>query len=497
MDHIFGIPKERAQHPIIMGVFESQTIRKHPCFRLFDADEQSFLLRAVKKDAGRTDQHTWLLVPGQRLKPVCIIGLGKKEEWSARKLILESRRFVSYLKAAHYRTACLLIDDFRVRNLSFERTAEIIATNIEMARYEFNIYKEKPQEGWHDLDAIYYDVRDASERASCSRGLAAGAIIGGQTNAARTLANTPGGIMTPKLLAKETIAMGTRCGFSVRIFGEKEMKKLGMDAILAVSKGSREEAQFIVMEYQRGPKSHKPLVFVGKGITFDSGGLHLKPSNAMDDMHLDMSGGASVIGALGAIARMGLKTHVIGIVAAVENMPSGESYRPGDIITSMSGTTIEVVSTDAEGRVTLADALWYAKRFNPKLVVDIATLTGACIIALGHHASALFSQQDAVASALLKCGEESGDYLWRMPLWEEYDCGLKGTFGDVLNAPKNREAGAINGALFLKRFAKDFPAWAHIDIASTMLSVNDIHLAKGATGSATRLLVEIARSYNL
>lgn len=496
MNHILGVPKKANECISIIGLHESEAIENHPLVKQMSSDGVSYLKKVVKKNAWQAGKTAVLIVPGNQLTAVCVVGLGKKEDWSQRKLVLQARVLVSVLKNAEASNAQIFLDDFRARSLSLERVAEIIATNLEMAQYEFNRYKEKPKEGWFQLGDIYYATRESSKRKSIAAALNNGRIIGEQTNAARDLANTPGGLMTPRLLAKEAKTMGEKCGFKVTVLGEAEMKKLGMGAILAVSKGSKEEAQFIVMEYRKGSQSKKPIVFVGKGITFDSGGLHLKPGNAMDDMHLDMSGGAAVIGAMGAIARMNLKANIIGIVAAVENMPSGESYRPGDILTSMSGTTIEVVSPDAEGRVTLADALWYARKFNPQLVIDVATLTGACIIALGHHASALFSPQDSTAQTLLKLGEESGDYMWRLPLWEEYECGLKGTFGDLLNAPKNREAGSINGALFLSHWAKDFPAWAHIDIASTMLSTSDIHLAKGATGAAARLFVEVARSFH-
>lgn len=494
MNHIFGKPKKDVQPVMIIGLRHAQSIHEHPFVKELSADDIKYLKSVVKKNASVMGHCSHYVLPGPSFTPLYVVGLGKKDELSARKLVLESRKLFGIVKNGEYTSVRILLDDFSVHTLSLERIAEIIATNLEMARYEFNMFKEAPKEGWFALSDVYYETRKTDKRKALEKALQSGQIIGEQVNVARDLTNTPGGVMTPKLLAKEAQKMGKQCGVNVTVMGEAEMKKLGMGAILAVSKGSTEEAQFIIMEYAHGPKSQKPYVFVGKGITFDSGGLHLKPGNSMDDMHMDMSGGAAVIGAMGAIARLGLKKNVVGLIAAVENMPSGESYRPGDIIKSMSGTTIEVVSPDAEGRVTLADALWYAKKYSPRLVIDVATLTGACIIALGHHASALFSPQDGFAQTLCKLGEDSGDYLWRLPLWEEYECGLKGTFGDLLNAPKNREAGTINAALFLQNWAKDFPEWAHIDIASTMLSTSDMVLAKGATGTATRLFIEVARS---
>ncbi|MEK7648934.1 MAG: leucyl aminopeptidase [Patescibacteria group bacterium] len=495
MNHEVATSKHEKQTNCCIALYSGQFIGDHSFTKRLEKSDREYLVRSVRKGVGEAGQCSWFVLPSSPSSSVCVLGLGKKEDWTARKLVLAARKLFSHLKGNDTRSITLSLDDFRPRTLSLERTAEVVATNLEMAQYEFNRFKEKPKDGWFEVQSISYEVKDASKKKSISKALFTGKSIGVHVNAARELANTPGGTMTPVLLAREAKNRGEKCGVKVTVLNEAEMKKLGMHAILAVSKGSSEEAQFIIMEYLKGPKSQKPIVFVGKGITFDSGGLHLKPGNAMDDMHLDMSGGAATIGALCAIAELGLKTNVIGLIAAVENMPSGESYRPGDILTSMSGKTIEVVSPDAEGRVTLADALWYARRYNPRLVVDVATLTGACIIALGHHASALFSPQDQTAAMLSKAGEECGDYLWRMPLWEEYECGLKGVFGDVLNAPKNREAGSINAALFLYQWAKDFPAWAHIDIASTMTSASDDNLAKGSTGSATRLFIEVARTF--
>ena len=248
------------------------------------------------------------------------------------------------------------------------------------------------------------------------------------------------------------------------------------------------------MEYYGGKKNDAPFVFVGKGVTFDTGGLNLKPEDHMLDMWMDMCGGAAVISALGAIAKLKLPVNVIGLVPAVENMPGGAGYRPGDLLKSLSGKYIEVLNTDAEGRVILADALTYAEKYKPRLVVDVATLTGACMVALGAQAAGLFTPDDKIANELLTAGEISGDYLWRLPLWEEYEDEVKGTFGDVQNLGKSRYGGAITAAMFLYQFAKKYP-WVHIDIAGTMKAVDGQGLAKGATGTGTRVLIELAKNY--
>ncbi|OGG82808.1 hypothetical protein A3I46_00090 [Candidatus Kaiserbacteria bacterium RIFCSPLOWO2_02_FULL_54_13] len=269
------------------------------------------------------------------------------------------------------------------------------------------------------------------------------------------------------------------------------MKKLGMGAILGVARGSTEAPTFTIMEYKGA--SGRPIVLVGKGVTFDSGGLNLKPSNSIYEMHMDMSGAASVIYAVALAARLKLKKHVIGLVPAVENMPGNSAYRPGDVLKSLSGKTIEVLDTDAEGRLILADALTYAKRLKPSVVIDVATLTGAAVSALGLYASALLTRDDALAERLSRDGETSGDYIWRLPLWDEYEERVKGEFADIKNVPggsTSRYGGAIDGGMFLWQFAKELECpWAHLDIAPRMTAAPGDELAKGAAGTPVRLLL--------
>jgi len=247
------------------------------------------------------------------------------------------------------------------------------------------------------------------------------------------------------------------------------------------------------MEYYGAGKKEAPYVFVGKGVTFDTGGLNLKPEKGMNDMHLDMLGGAAVIAALGAAARLKLPVNIVGLVPTVENMPGNAGYRPGDVLKSLSGKTIEVLNTDAEGRIILADALTYAERYQPKLVVDVATLTGACQVALGLKVAGLMTPDTELQSKLQQVAEASGDYAWPLPMWEEYEEEIKGTFADVQNTGKSGYGGAITAAMFLWQFAKNYP-WAHLDIAGTMKTVEGQHLAKGASGAGTRFLIEIARN---
>ncbi len=371
--------------------------------------------------------------------------------------------------------------------LSQKEWGEVFAVNAELANYAFTTYKTPPKEGWPKVESIHFSGKLPK---AFWEGLERGRVIGEEVNRTRELANTPGGDMTPEGLAHAAQEAMKDTKATVNILDEGAMKKLGMGAILGVGKGSDVPPRFIVIEW-KGKAEKKPLVFVGKGVTFDTGGLNLKPGNSINDMHMDMSGGAAVIHALAAIARLGIKKHVIGLIPAVENMPSGSSYRPGDVLRSMSGKTIEIGNTDAEGRVILADALTYAEKYSPRFVVDVATLTGAACVALGDKCSALFTKTDGIALKLTQLGEATGDRLWRLPLWDEYEEGIKGSVGDWSNVGKGRDGGAINGAIFLYQFAKSYP-WAHIDIAPRMTTVEGEYLAKGAAGEPVRLLVRIA-----
>ena len=314
-----------------------------------------------------------------------------------------------------------------------------------------------------------------------------GLIIAKWVNRTSSLANTPGGLMTNAILAKHAIAYAKEVSVPMKVFGKKDLAQMGAGAILGVAQGSVEEPKLIVAEYRGGKKNEKPIVLVGKGVTFDTGGINLKPSDHILGMNMDMSGGAAVLCSLFCAAELGMERNVTAVVPAVENMPSGSSYRPGDVLRGMSGKTIEILNTDAEGRVILSDALTYAKKFNPSLVVDVATLTGAAHVALGAHASAIFTSDDTIAERALCIAEESGDYVWRLPLWEEYEEEIKGTFGDVTNTnnKNSRYGGASHAAAFLWQFVKDagYP-WLHIDIAPRTESAEGEFLAKGAAGTS-------------
>ncbi len=427
------------------------------------------------------------------------VGAGKFQELNRRKFIILCRSVVRTARAHKAKKIALQFNRTPAlfRNLKAytrEDLARLTAENFEMANFDFTLFKTKPKEGWDSVEEIAVYEKSSPKVAEAVR---KGQEIGKAVNACRALANTPGGDMTPIALAKAAQEAMKGLSVKVTILGSKEMRKLGMGALLGVAKGSTEAPTFTILEYKGG--KGKPIVFAGKGVTFDSGGLNLKSSNSIYEMHMDMSGAAAVIHAVALAARLRIKKHVIALVPSVENMPGNGAYRPGDVLKSLSGKTIEVLDTDAEGRLILADALTYAKRFNPSVVIDIATLTGAAVAALGLHASALLTRDDALAETISRVGEASGDYVWRLPLWDEYEERVKGTFADLKNVPggsTSRYGGAIDGGMFLWQFAKELNCpWAHLDIAPRMTSAPGEELAKGAAGTAVRLLLHFIETW--
>ncbi len=418
-----------------------------------------------------------------------LLGVPESEKMTRRKLVLLARRGVALAKTKRAKKIIFDAVDFHFSHLTLSDRdlGEMFAINFEMANFQFTEFLTEPKEGFSFVEEIF--VLGASK--SFREGVGRGRIIGEEVNACRRLANLPGGDVTPQTLADEAKRVAKGKEIAVKILEEKDMKRLGMGGVLGVGKGSDIPAKFIIMEYSGGEKKDPPIAFVGKGVTFDTGGINLKPSDSILGMNMDMSGGAAVIHATALAARLGVKKNIVALVPAIENMSSGSSYRPGDVLRSMSGKTIEVLNTDAEGRIILADALHYAKRYRPKLVIDVATLTGAALVALGERASAVFTRDQELETKLRELGEASGDYVWPMPLWEEYDEEIKGTFGDVANIGRTKWGGAITAAAFLAQFATDY-RWAHIDMAPRMTAVEGEFLGKGAAGAPVRLLLKIA-----
>lgn len=493
---------------LVLGWFEGQKLPSHPSWTSLSASTRTAIQRRLKRPGVTLEWGSTHIIqlPRGPWQNVVITGLGKREEWSNRRNRLGVRRIARL--ALSNRWSSMVMSFLKLTPDDVQQDVE----NILLAVYEYRAHRQTPPAGWPELKQFTFVSTGVSPEHQVA--ITRGETIAAMVNHARDLANTPGGLMTPKSLAAAAVKISQGRKLKVKILTPPQMEKLKMGAILGVGNGSDEEPRLIVMEYigrerklstvrgslPSGASPHLPsgrggtdLAMVGKGITFDSGGYNLKPSNAMTEMHMDMSGGAAAISAIAAIADLKLLVNVVTIIPAAENMVSGSGFRPGDILKSMSGLNVEIGNTDAEGRLVLADGLTYAQKFySPRILVDVATLTGAAVVALGQEAAALFTKDDNLRSQGQDIGETSGDYVWPLPMWEEYDGLVKATFGDVTNSGSSRWGGAIAGGIFLQKFVKNVP-WVHLDIAPTMSSIESQGLAPGATGAGVRWLVELAR----
>ena len=430
---------------------------------------------------------------GVKAKRVLLVGCGDKAKLSlkeARELVVSIAKSLlsSQAKDAHLALASLAL-----AGADHYWLAERLAQELEDASYSYSTTKSTKAKA-SALKSISLAAPKGTSKAKIDTAFAHGVATGRGINCAKELGNLPGNICTPTYLAQQAIdlAKGNRA-LTVKVLSEKQMARLGMGSLLSVSAGSSQEAQLIVMEYKGAkvkPKADRPAphMLVGKGITFDTGGISLKGGAAMDEMKFDMCGAASVIGTMAAVAEMALPIDIVAIVAAAENMPSGKATKPGDVVTSMSGLTIEILNTDAEGRLVLCDALTYGERYKPASVIDVATLTGAAVATFGSHVSAMLSNDDALAAELSDCGNASLDQVWQLPLHDEYQHLLDSNFADIANIGGPR-AGTITAACFLSRFTKKFK-WAHLDIAGSAWNSG---AAKGATGRPVSLLLEYLR----
>lgn len=425
-------------------------------------------------------------VKGSPASRVALVGLGDRKKADAaiwRKATAAASGAVVSTQAVTAISDCLVSTE--INALTPADMASQLATDLVNAAYTFQLHPHRKSPDSKTLTHVTL----SSERKhldAASEGARRGRAIGMGMSTTRDLGNLAPNYCTPSYLADKALAMADNANkLDVSIVDEEEMESLGMGAMLAVSRGSEQPAKLIVMNYQGRKRAGSPIVLVGKGITFDTGGISIKPSAGMDEMKYDMCGAASVFGIMQAIAELELELNVVGIVAAAENMPDGSATRPGDVVTSMSGQSIEILNTDAEGRLVLCDALTYSSRFKPSVVIDMATLTGACVVALGHVSSALMGNHQGTIDALLQASEDSGDRCWPMPLWDDYQSQLDSNFADMGNIG-GKAAGAITAACFLARFAEDFH-WAHLDIAGIAWKEG---AEKGATGRPVPLLMQ-------
>ena len=422
-------------------------------------------------------------LPGVAAERVLLVGLGQISELGNKTISDILRATFSALNGTPTKDATLFLSDKSVGTDKGWVIKQAVFTAAEFA-FRADGMKSKPSKA-AALKNITFATLDKPDSALKNVLDQAAATAHGM-ELAKTLGNLPSNVCTPTYIAAKALALGkAHKTIKTTVLEEKDMQKLGMGSFLSVTRGSEQPGKLITLEYSGAAKSQKPVVLVGKGVTFDTGGISLKPGAEMDEMKYDMCGAASVLGTLQAVAEMGLKINVVGVIPTCENMPSGKATKPGDIVTSMSGQTIEILNTDAEGRLILCDALTYSAKFNPDTIIDIATLTGACVIALGHVASGMFSNEDKLAKELLAAGEQSHDRIWQLPLWDDYQPLLDSNFADMANIG-GRAGGTITAACFLARFTKDY-RWAHLDIAGTAwLSGKQ----KGATGRPVPLLTQ-------
>jgi leucyl aminopeptidase len=432
-----------------------------------DENSGSYIVRAMKTagfEAGG-DQVLDILVPsGQSLRRILLVGMGDPAKLQARDLELIGGAICGTLQGAKVTDASLAADLPAPGSMSPAEASALLASGIRLRQYSFIRYKSVGAEEKPKLKSITLLTPEPAEAQRLYRAFDA---VAAGVHLARDLVNEPANILTPAEFARRAAAVKD-LGTKVETLTPRELKKLGMGALLGVAQGSVNEPRLVVMQWLGGRKGERPLAFIGKGVTFDTGGISMKPASGMEDMKGDMGGAACVSGLMHALAARKAKINVVGVIGLVENMPSGNAQRPGDVITSMSGKTIAVLNTDAEGRLVLADALWYVqKRFKPKFMIDLATLTGAIMIALGKEHAGLFSNNDELASRLLQAGIDTGEKVWRMPLAAEYDRLIDSDIADVKNIG-GRNAGSITAAQFLQRFVNGVP-WAHLDVAGTAM----------------------------
>lgn len=481
-----GTPDKQRGACVVVGIFESRKMTETA--KILDKTTQGYIKSILASGDMEGKANTTLLlhnVPNTQFKRILLIGLGKEQEFKEKTFLTAVGSMLNVLQKTAVTDVALYLSDFPLKEKNSDwkvtQTAIAVLNNL----YRFDQLKSKPDNDRGQLRKIALFIDDRAELPGCEKALQQGLAIAHGMNLTKDLGNQAPNICTPTYLAKQAKDLAKTHKLKATVLDEKDMEKLGMGSLLAVARGSEQPAKLIVLEYQGLNKKDNPVVLVGKGVTFDTGGISLKPAAEMDEMKFDMSGAASVLGTMLATAELKLPINLIGIIPATENMPSGKATKPGDVVTSMSGQTIEILNTDAEGRLILCDALTYAERYNPKVVIDIATLTGACVIALGNFTTGLLSNDEQLAQALIAAGEQTADKAWQLPLGDDYQELLKSNFADIANIG-GRAAGTITAACFLSRFTKKY-RWAHLDIAGTAWKSGK---DKGSTGRPVPLLMQ-------
>jgi leucyl aminopeptidase len=479
-----GSPEKQRTGCVVVGVFDGRKLSTSA--QAIDGASRHYLSEVLRRgDLDGKLGATLLLhsVPQIPADRVLLVGLGRERDFNEAAYRTALASATKALRATGASEASICITDLALKRRDTAWKIEQAVIMVSEGAYRFDRMKSKPPEAKRALRKVTLHVAKRSEIAEGETAMERGQAIADGMAFAKDLGNLPANVCTPAYLAEQAQDMGRRHGVKVEVLEQKDIEKLGMGSFLAVARGSRQPPKLIVLEYQGGKRDAPPIALVGKGITFDTGGISIKPAAEMDEMKFDMCGAASVLGTMKAIAQMKLPLNVVGVIPATENMPGGNAIKPGDIVTTMSGQTVEILNTDAEGRLVLCDALTYVEKFKPSAVVDIATLTGAIVIALGHVATGLYANSDPLARELLQAGEAAWDRAWHMPLWDDYQEALKSNFADIPNIG-SRAGGSITAACFLSRFTKTYP-WAHLDIAGTAWKTG---AEKGATGRPVALL---------
>lgn len=482
-----GSPEKQRSACIVVGVFEPR--RLSGVAEQLDQVSDGYLSGLLRRGdlEGKAGQMLLLHhVPNILSERVLLVGCGKERELDERQYKQIIEKTIHTLNETGSMEAVCFLSELHVKGRDTYWKVRQAVEAAQAGLYTFNQLKTRKEEPRRPLRKLVFNVPTRRELPIGERAIQHGLAISKGVNICRDVANMPPNICTPRYLAEQSQALADNYdNVSFTEVDEKQMATLGMNAYLAVGRGSEHESVLSLIHYQGAGADTPPIVLVGKGLTFDAGGISIKPSANMDEMKYDMGGAASVLGAMQALAELKLPINVIGAIAGCENMPDGKAYRPGDVLTTMSGQTVEVLNTDAEGRLVLCDTLTYIERFSPETVIDVATLTGACIVALGHHASGLMSSHNPLAHELLNASEQSGDRAWRLPLWDEYQEALDSPFADMQNLG-GRDAGTITAACFLSRFTKKYH-WAHLDIAGTAWRSG---AKKGATGRPVPMLTQ-------
>jgi leucyl aminopeptidase len=428
-------------------------------------------------------------------KRLVLVGLGKRADFSLERLrgaFSKAAQHIRTLKVSEFSTSV----DFKKVNLPLDQTSEALVEGVILGLYRFKRFRTIDPDEIREMSVLTIMEEHAGAIEIIRNAVKIAGVISDAVLFARDMVSAPANEMTPTRLANEAMENSRGRNIKCTILEEGEIRELGMNALLGVAAGSDEAPKFIIMEYHGGKRSSPVIALVGKGLTFDSGGISIKPAEKMDLMKSDMAGGAAVIAAVRAAAELGLPVNLVGLVPAVENLPSGKAYKPGDILKSFSGRTIEIVTTDAEGRLIMADALTYAGRYKPAAIIDLATLTGACIVALGDHVIGMFGTDDQLKREIREAADLTGERVWELPLWEEYNELIKGDSADYKNSG-GRAGGAITAAVFLSKFTDGYP-WVHLDIAGpAWLAQDKPYIPKGASGVGVRLLLRFLRNRHL